>query len=130
MRVRVLSGSAVVLVGNHEKLIGKAQSRAGAFRASPLAPRGAERATAPPAPGNRLHGLACQLINKENFDHGKIRRLRTENGAAFTDENAARIASAMQFSHEVSWRSPRSRVLDSARPTVRSRLAGGCRRRR
>src|ERR1700682_2065341 len=45
----------------------------GGFRASPLAAR-AIKAAAPPAPGNRLHRIACQLIDKENLDHGRVRR--------------------------------------------------------
>src|SRR6266849_5567221 len=52
---------------------------------------------APPAACNRLHRIACQLIEKENFDHAKSVVPKQQMGAALTDGNAARIASAMQF---------------------------------
>src|SRR6266576_329493 len=45
-------------------------SRIAAFRAATLAARRAEQAAAPPAPRNGLHRIACQLIDKKNFDHG------------------------------------------------------------
>jgi hypothetical protein len=38
-----------------------------------------------------------QLIDKENFDHGKVRRPLSGDRTAFTEENAARDVSAMQF---------------------------------
>src|SRR3982074_576861 len=72
-------------------------SRISAFRASPLAARGAEEAAAPPAPCNRLHRLARQLIDKEKFDHGRVHRPPPTDRAALMEENAARVASAMQF---------------------------------
>src|SRR6476620_9570004 len=86
-------------------------SRIGAFRASTLAAAGAEETAAPPAPRNRLHRVACQLIDKENFDHGRVRRPHQEDGAAFLKENTA----PHRISHAVFLRSLRSRVLDSAR---------------
>src|SRR3984957_9789487 len=74
-----------------------AVSRIGGFGASTLAARSAEQAAAIPAPRDRLHRVARQLIDKENFDHGEARRPPPTNGGAFTEENAAAIASAMQF---------------------------------
>jgi hypothetical protein len=51
-------------------------SRIGAFRASTLTARNAEETAAPPPSCSRLHRIACQLIDKENFDHGEVRRPR------------------------------------------------------
>src|SRR5258708_36081713 len=76
-------------------------SRFGAFRAAPRSARGAEKAAAPPAPRNRLQRIAHQLSHEKNFDHSDAHRPRRINGAAFANENAAPIASAMQFSHVV-----------------------------
>src|SRR5258705_5229815 len=47
------------------------QSRIGAFGTAALAARGAEEAAAPPAPVHDPHRIACQLIDKENFDHAE-----------------------------------------------------------
>src|SRR6267154_95209 len=72
-------------------------SRLGAFPAAALAARGAVEAATPPASRNRPNRIACQLIDKEHFDHGGVRRPHNPNGAASAEENAACVASAMQF---------------------------------
>jgi hypothetical protein len=46
-------------------------SRFGAFRAAPLAARGAVQAAAPPASCNRLQRIAHQLSHEEKFDHSE-----------------------------------------------------------
>jgi hypothetical protein len=46
-------------------------SQSGAFRASPLAARGAVETAAPPPPCNRLQRTAHQLSQKEKFDHAE-----------------------------------------------------------
>src|SRR5260370_32762514 len=72
-------------------------SRVAGFRASPPPARSAEQAAAVPPPRNRPQRIACQLIVKENLEHGEVRRPSPVDGAALTKKNAARIASAMQF---------------------------------
>ena len=72
-------------------------SRIGGFWATTTAVRGAEENAAPPAPCNRLHRIACLLIDEQNFDHGRVRCPRLKDGAALVQENAAQLASAMQF---------------------------------
>src|SRR6266436_7753318 len=72
-------------------------SRLGAFPAAALAARGAVEAATPPASRNRLNRIARQLIDKEHFDHKEFLRPHNQNGAASADENAARVASAMQL---------------------------------
>src|SRR6267154_2421694 len=72
-------------------------SRVGGFRAPSPAPRSAEEAATIPAPRNRLQRIACQLIEKENLDHGEAFGPHDQDGTAFTKKNAARVASAMQF---------------------------------
>src|SRR5882757_7751706 len=72
-------------------------SRFSAFRAAALPARGAEQAAAPPAPRNRLQRIAHQLSHEKNFDHSDIHRPQWIDRATFAWENAARIASAMQF---------------------------------
>src|SRR6266436_808841 len=101
-------------------------SRIRGFRASAFAARGAEETAAPPAPRNRLYRIACQLIDKENFDHGRVRRPLPERWGGILE----RECRPHRISHAVFSQSLRSRVLDSARRPARCRLAGGCRRRR
>src|SRR4030088_422091 len=73
-------------------------SRFGAFRAAARSARGAEKAAAPPAPRNRPQRIAHQLSHEKNFDHSDNPSSPGVDGAAFANENAASIASAMQFS--------------------------------
>src|SRR2546425_111696 len=49
------------------------------------------------SPRGATYSTTCQLIDKQNFDQGRARRPLPKNGAALVEENAARIASAMQF---------------------------------
>src|SRR5260370_35513701 len=72
-------------------------SRVAGFRASPPPARSAEQAAAVPTPRNRPQRIACQLIVKENLEHGEVRRPSPIDGAALTKKTACRIASAMQF---------------------------------
>src|SRR6266404_6795152 len=58
-------GTAIDQTGN--------TSRIGVFRASTLTARSAEKTAAPPPSRNHPHRIACQLIDKENLDHGKPR---------------------------------------------------------
>src|SRR5438552_4930199 len=72
-------------------------SRFGAIRAAASPARGAKQAAAIPASCNRLYRIAKHLRDKEQFYHSNIHRSQTIDGTAFPLENAAPIASAMQF---------------------------------
>src|SRR2546430_11050815 len=72
-------------------------SRFGAIRAAASPARRAKQASAIPAARNRLYRIAKDLSHIKKFDHGSVRRPQAIDGAAFPLENAAPIASAMQF---------------------------------
>ena len=82
----------------HVSHIVAAVSRTGAFPTATPSAGGAEQAPAPPAPRDGLHRIAGQLIEKENFDHGRGSVVPNgQMGGIHVDENAARVGSAMQF---------------------------------
>src|SRR6267142_3551921 len=76
---RAPSGSASLIAESAIDQTGNT-SRIGAFRASTLTARSAEKTAAPPPSRNHPHRIACQLIDKENLDHGKARGPPPANG--------------------------------------------------
>src|SRR5258706_4451594 len=90
-------------------------SRIRGFRASAFAARGAEETAAPPAPRNRLYRIAGQLIDKENFDHGRVRRPLPERLGRILE----RECRPQRLSHSDFSQSPRSPFLVNRRQPPR-----------